>query len=330
MTVVVITGASAGIGRATAVAFAREGCALGLLARGAERLQAAFDEVSTYGVEAVWIASDVARPGEVESAAGRIERELGPIDIWINNAMVTAFARFEDLTAAEYERITQVTYLGVVNGTRCALRRMTARDRGCILQVGSALAYRSIPLQSAYCGAKAAVRAFTDSIRTELLHQGSHVRIGMVQLSAFNTSQFEWARNRLPRRVQPVPPIFQPELAARAIVWFALHPRRELWVGWPAVKAIVATRLSGTLSDWLTAKVAWEGQQTGELELTRPDNLFEPVSGEYGARGRFGERARTVIPQLWLAMHRRCLGWVVIGIAATALTTVVLSAIQAF
>jgi short-subunit dehydrogenase len=320
MTVVVITGASAGIGRATAVAFAREGCSIGLLAREPRRLQAACTEVLQHGGRALGISTDVAHADEVESAAERVERELGPIDIWINNAMATSFARFDDLTAEEYERLTQVTYLGTVNGTRCALRRMTVRDRGCILQVGSALAYRSIPLQSAYCGAKAAVRGFTDSIRTELIHQRSHVRIAMVQLSAFNTPQFDWARSRLPRRLQPVPPIFQPELAAQAIVWLARHPHRELWVGWPAVKAIVAARLFAAVSDRLVAKAAWEGQQSSEVALTRSDNLFDPVRGDYGAHGRFDARAKGAMPQLWLATHRQPLQWLALAIAAVAVT----------
>jgi NAD(P)-dependent dehydrogenase (short-subunit alcohol dehydrogenase family) len=319
-TVVVITGASAGIGRATALEFARQGCWLGLLAREPQRLQAACDEISRYGGKVVGVQTDVAHAEQVERAAERIERELGPIDIWVNNAMVTVFAPFGEMSAEEYERVTRVTYLGTVNGTRCALRRMTARDRGCILQVGSALAYRSIPLQSAYCGAKAAVRGFTDSIRTELKHDGSQVRIAMIQLSAFNTPQFDWARSRLPRRLQPVPPIFQPQLAARAIAWMAGHPRRELWVGWPAVKAILSTRLFPALGDRLAARGAWESQQTSEADEPRADNLFEPVPGAYDAQGRFGGRAETSMPQLLLAMHRAKLQWAAVAIAVVTIT----------
>jgi short-subunit dehydrogenase len=229
--------------------------------------------------------------------------------VWINNAMTTVFARFADVTPEEFERVTAVTYLGAVNGTRAALKRMKARDRGCIIQVGSALAYRSIPLQSGYCGAKAAVRGFTDSIRSELIHDRSNVRLAMIQLPAFNTPQFEWARSYLPRQLQPVPPIFQPELAADAVLWLAAHPRRELWVGWPTVKAILSTRFFPGLGDKLAAARAWEGQQTTEPSVPRADNLFEPAAGEFGAHGRFDRIAKVRSRQLWWAMHRRELLW---------------------
>jgi hypothetical protein len=206
-----------------------------------------------------------------------------------------------------------------VHGTRAALKRMKARDRGCILQVGSALAYRSIPLQSAYCGAKAAVRGFTDSIRCELLHDRSGVRIAMIQLCAFNTPQFDWARSYLPRRLQPVPPIFDPELAARAIAWLATHPRRELWVGGSAVQAILSTRFFPGIGDRLAASRAWDCQETSEAAGARASNLFEPVPGEFGMRGRFGNRTKRAMPQLWFAMHRRALAWLAAAIAIAAL-----------
>ncbi len=261
---VVITGASAGIGRATALAFTSDGAAVALLSRNAARLETACQEIEAIGGKALGIAVDVADADQIEAAAARIERELGPIDVWVNNAMVTIFAKIGDITPTEFRRVTEVTYLGTVHGTMAALRRMRSRDRGCIVQVGSALAYRSIPLQSPYCGAKAAIRGFTDALRCELLHEGSQVRLSMVQLSAFNTQQFDWARSRLPNRLQPVPPIFQPEIAARAIVRAAREGRRELWVGWPAVKAILSSRLAPALGDRVAASRAYEGQQTQE------------------------------------------------------------------
>jgi NAD(P)-dependent dehydrogenase (short-subunit alcohol dehydrogenase family) len=313
--VAVVTGASAGVGRAAAVEFARAGFDVGLIARDADRLAAARKEIEGLGGRALAVPADVADAEQVEDAAEAIEKQLGAIEVWVNNAMVTIFARFEDATPAEFDRVTQVTYLGTVNGTRAALRRMKERQRGCIVQVGSALAYRSIPLQSAYCGAKAAIRGFTDAVRSELIHADSRIRISMVQLSAFNTPQFEWARSRLPRRPQPVPPIFQPEIAARAIVWVARHPRRELWVGRPAVQAILSARLVPGLGDRLASELAWEGQETPDPERPHPDNLFETVPGTFAAHGRFDEQAKTSMPQLWLAMHRLP---VAIGVALLA------------
>src|SRR5687768_14384010 len=234
--VAVVAGGSAGVGRAAVNAFARRGYRVAVLARDPERVERACADVRAAGGHALAIALDVADANQVEQAAARIERELGPIAVWVNNASTTVFARALDMPAEEYERVTQVSYLGVVHGTLAALRRMHERDRGTIVQTGSALAYRSIPLQSAYCAAKAAIRGFTDSVRCELIHDRSNVRLTMVQLSAFNTPQFDWARSKLPRKLQPVPPIFQPEIAAEAIVWAATHSRREWWVGWPAVK----------------------------------------------------------------------------------------------
>jgi NAD(P)-dependent dehydrogenase (short-subunit alcohol dehydrogenase family) len=303
--VVVVTGGSAGIGRAIALAFARRGARVALLARNAARLREACDEVMQAGGEALGLPTDVAQAGEVEAAAGKVEQALGPISIWVNNVAVTVFASVLDTKPDEFERATAVTYLGTVYGTRAALQRMRERDAGCIVQVGSALAYRSIPLQSAYCGAKAAIRGFTDALRCELIHERSNVRLTMVQLSAFNTPQFDWARSRLSRRLQPVPPIFQPELAGEAVVLAALKPRRELWVGWPAVQAILSTRVMPWLGDRIAAARCYDGQQTGEsADPDRPDNLFKPVAGSFGAHGRFDRRARSRSGQWWLSRVR--------------------------
>jgi NAD(P)-dependent dehydrogenase (short-subunit alcohol dehydrogenase family) len=303
--VVVVTGGSAGIGRAAARAFARQGWAVALLARGEERLDLAVAEVRELGSPALGISLDVADAQKVEAAADRIERELGPIDAWVNNAMATVFAPFDEIVAEEFRRVTDVTYLGTVNGTRAALRRMRSRDRGSIVQIGSALAYRSIPLQAAYCGAKAAVRGFTDSIRSELIHDRSAVRITMIQLSAFNTPQFEWGRTRLPGRPRPVSPIFQPEIAAGAIVRAATGRRREWWIGWPAVQAILSARVAPGLGDRLAATRAYERQMTQEpADAGRPDNLFQPVAGTQSAHGRFDRDARPGSCQPWLSRHR--------------------------
>jgi NAD(P)-dependent dehydrogenase (short-subunit alcohol dehydrogenase family) len=306
--VAVVTGASAGIGRAAAIAFARDGVSVALLSRNAARLQAVCAEIRAIGGKALWICVDVADAEQVEAAAERIERELGAIDAWVNNAMATIFSAVDDITAGEFARVTAVTYLGTVHGTMAALRRMRARDRGCIVRVGSALAYRSIPLQSAYCGAKAAIRGFTDSVRCELIHDRSNVRLSMVQLSAFNTPQFDWARNRLGKRLQPVPPIFQPEVAAEAIVRAAREQPREAWVGWPAVKAIAFNRLCPALGDRYAASHAYDAQHAQQPEPTdRPDNLFDTVGGPQAAHGRFDARALDGSRQVWLRRH---LGWI--------------------
>ncbi len=292
--VVVVTGASAGVGRAIVAEFARQGAHLGLIARNKERLEAAKQEVEEAGSRALVVPADVANAREVEDAAERVEQELGPIDIWVNNAMTTIFAPFTDITPEEFERATQVTYLGQVYGTMAALKRMKPRNRGSIVQIGSALAYRSIPLQSAYCGAKHAVIGFTDSIRSELIHDGSKVHITVVQLPAMNTPQFSWCRTRLPRHPQPVPPIFQPEVAARAVVWAATHKKRGIYVGWPTVKAIYGQEIAPSFADRYLAEHAYDAQQTSEpISPGRPDNLFQPVPGNYAAHGVFGKRARS-------------------------------------
>lgn len=318
--VVLVTGASAGIGRATARAFGRAGARVGLLARGRDGLEAAKREIEADGGRALVVPADVADFGQVEAAAETVERELGPIDVWVNNAMATIFSPFVDIAPEEYRRATEVTYLGTVHGTLAALKRMRGRNRGTIVQVGSALAYRAIPLQSAYCGAKFAVRGFTDSLRSELLHDRSRVRLTMVQLSAFNTPQFDWARTHMPRRAQPVPPIFQPEVAADAIVRAAMHPRREVWVGFPAVKTILAQKIAPGLLDRLLARMGYEGQITDEPERTgRPDNLDAPVPGDHGAHGRFDTRARDRSWQVLASRNRTALGMGALALLAAAL-----------
>jgi short-subunit dehydrogenase len=322
--VAVVTGASAGIGRAAAVAFAHAGYDVALISRESARLHEASIEARRAGGRVHAFFADVADAVRVDDVALEIEETLGPIEVWVNNAMVTVFARFVDMTAEEFARVTDVTYLGVVNGTRAALKRMLPRDRGTIVQVGSALAYRSIPLQSAYCGAKAGIRGFTDSIRSELIHARSQVRISMVQLSAFNTPQFDWARSRLPRRLQPVPPIFQPEIAARAIVFAARSKRREVWVGKPAIQAILSTRIFPGLGDRLAARRAWDDQETEESAQSRPDNLFDAVPGPFAAHGRFDDRAKSRMFALWLVENRHLVLVVLTALLLWVLFTVLL------
>jgi NAD(P)-dependent dehydrogenase (short-subunit alcohol dehydrogenase family) len=316
--VVVITGASAGIGRATVREIARRGADVGLSARGVEGLEAARAEVEALGGRGLVLAADVADPEQVEAAAARAEAELGPIDVWVNNAFAGMFARFLDMTPDEFRRVTEVTYFGQVHGTRAALKRMLPRDHGSIVLVGSALAYRGIPLQSAYCGAKHALQGFQDSLRAELLHARSRVKLAMVQLPGVNTPQFDWVRKRVPGRPQPVGPVYQPEVAARAI-WFAAHAgRKEVVVGAPALQAIVGDKLASPLLDRYLARTAFDAQHdetpTG---AERADNLFEPVAGDHGAHGRFDDRARAHAPQLWASRHR---GWIAAVAAAGAAT----------
>lgn len=314
--VVVITGGSAGVGRATAIAFAREGARVAVLARGAEGLAATCRDIEAAGGLAMAIPTDVADERQVEAAASEVEARWGGIDVWVNNAMATIFAPFEQVRADDFRRATEVCYLGAVWGTQAALRRMKPRNRGVVVQVGSALAYRSIPLQAAYCGAKSALRGFTDSLRSELLHEGSQVRLTMVQLPALNTPQFDWGRSSMPREPQPVGQVFQPEVAARAITWASRHPRRELWVGLSTVKAIIGTRLIPGLLDRYLARTAHKGQLTQTpREPGRPDNLYEPVPGDAGAHGRFDERAAERSWQLAATTHRSA-WWLGLGAAA--------------
>jgi NAD(P)-dependent dehydrogenase (short-subunit alcohol dehydrogenase family) len=305
--VVVVTGASAGIGRAIVQRFAREGADVGLIARGEAGLAGAKRDVEAAGGQAVIAVADVADSEQMEAAAQRIEDELGPIDIWVNNAMTSVFAPFMEMTPDEFRRVTEVTYLGFVHGTRAALTRMVPRDGGTIVQVGSALAYRGIPLQSAYCGAKHATEGFTESVRAELLHVGSNVHVTMVQMPAVNTPQFGWVKSRLPHKAQPVPPIYQPEVAAEAVYWAAHHRRRELLVGLPAVITIWGNKFFPGLGDRYLAKTGYQGQQTEMPEdPNRPHNLWSPVDADrdHGAHGTFDDRASARSVQLAASLNR--------------------------
>ena len=308
--VVAITGASAGIGRATAREFARRGADVGLIARGEERLAAARDEVARQGRRACVAPADVADAAQVERAAERIESELGPIDVWVNVAMTAVLAEVSETEPEEFLRVMQVTYLGSVHGTQAALRRMLPRDRGVIVQVGSALSRRGIPLQATYCGAKHAVKGFLDSLRPELLHRGSRVKVTLVQLPGLNTPQFDWVRTRLRRHPQPVAPIYQPEVAARAIAWAAEHPRREIWVGLPTVYTILGEKFVSGLMDRYLARTNIKAQQVPDQPIDparRDDNLMAPPPGDPGAHGEFDGQARVRSPQLWLTTHKRAL-----------------------
>jgi short-subunit dehydrogenase len=317
--VVVIAGASAGVGRAAARRFATQGAHLALLARGRERLEEAAREVRAGGGRAIVVPTDVADPEAVEAAADRVAVELGPIDVWVNNAMATVYAPVSATTPAEFRRATEVTYLGSVWGAMAALRRMRPRNRGTIVQVGSALAYRGIPLQAAYCGAKHALQGFFESLRAELIHEGSGIHVTMVQLPALNTPQFSWARTKMERKPQPMPPIFQPEVAAEAIVWAARNRRRELFVGWPTLKTAYGSAFAPGLVDRYLGRTGVSSQQRDEpVELDRPDNLFAPVPGPYGAHGEFDAAAARRSWQLWATLHREWLG-LAAGTSAAAL-----------
>jgi NAD(P)-dependent dehydrogenase (short-subunit alcohol dehydrogenase family) len=317
--VVIVTGASAGVGRATVRAFASRGASIGLMARGRDGLEGARREVEAAGGRALILPTDVANADQVEAAAVAVEEAFGPIDIWVNNAMVAVFSPFTQLMPDEFKRVTEVTYLGCVYGTLAALRRMLPRDRGVIVQVGSALAYRSIPLQAAYCGAKHAIKGFTDSLRCELLHDGSHVRVTMVHLPALNTPQFAWVKSRLSRKPQPVPPIYQPEVAAEAIVWASHHNRREVYVGLSTALAILGNKIVPGLLDRCLGRIGYDSQQyNGYDDPNRPHNLWAPVPGDYGAHGDFDPRARSRSLQLWAVTHRGLLALAGVGIAALA------------
>ncbi|MDX1419716.1 MAG: SDR family oxidoreductase [Rubricoccaceae bacterium] len=320
--VVVITGASAGVGRAVAREFARHGARIGLIARGEAGLDGARRDVERLGGTALVLPCDVADAAAVEDAAARVERELGPIDVWVNNAMQSVLAPFKEMTADDFRRVTEVTYLGVVHGTMAALRRMLPRDRGTVVQVGSALAYRSIPLQSAYCGAKHAIVGFTDSIRCELVHDGSNVHVTAVHLPALNTPQFRWVKSLLPNESQPVPPIFQPEVAARAIYRAAHADKRELWVGLPAIQAIVGQKLIPGLLDVYLGKTGYDGQQTDEPRQRSVDehNLWHPLDQDEdrGAHGAFDEKAHGRSVQQWADRNTGLLaaGAALVGVVA--------------
>ncbi len=315
--VVVITGASAGLGRAIVRRFAQEGAHIGLVARGKDGLEGAKRDVEKLGGKAIIIQGDVADPETTERAAEETEKAFGPIDIWINDAMVSVFSPVKEMKPEEYKRVTEVTYLGFVYGTLAALKRMLPRDRGVIVQVGSALAYRGIPLQSAYCASKHAIQGFMDSLRAELIHDKSNVRASMVQMPAMNTPQFSWVKSRLPNKPQPVPPIYQPEVGAEAVYFIAHNDRREMYVGYPTVEAIVGNKIAPSLGDWYLGESGYKSQQTDEpVSPDRKNNLYEPVPGDHGAHGSFDARSKDFSPQLWADKNRGKLALAGVGIAA--------------
>lgn len=317
--VIVITGASAGVGRAAAHAFAKEGARIGLVARSRAALEDVQREVEGRGGSALVLPADVAQHEEVETVAATVEEKLGPINVWVNDAMISVFSPVIKMTPEEFRRVTEVTYLGYVYGTLAALKRMYSRNSGVIIQVGSALAYRGIPLQSAYCAAKHAIQGFCDSLRCELLHDKSKIQVTMLQMPALNTPQFRWVKSRLPHKAQPVPPIFQPEVAAEAIVYASHHPRREFWVGTPSAKAIFANKFIPALLDRYLARNGYNSQQhDGREDPNRPDNLWKPVEGMHSTHGDFDSSAIGFSPQVWSDTHR---GWVLaasLGIIAAA------------
>jgi NADP-dependent 3-hydroxy acid dehydrogenase YdfG len=303
--VVVITGGSAGVGRAIALEFARNGARVALIARGKERLEDAKKEIEGIGGEAITFSVDVANAEQLDAATSLVEEQWGPIDVWVNNAMAGVLSPVKEMKSEEYKRVTEVTYLGQVYGTQAALKRMLPRDKGSIVLVGSALAYRGIPLQSAYCGAKHAIMGFYDSLRTELLHDKSHVKVTTVQLPAMNTPQFDWMRNKKPNKPRSMGTIFQPEAAARTVYYAAYHPEREYKVGFSTMEAIIGNKLLPMIGDWVLAKNGFKGQQTDEPAGTdRLDNLFDPAPGLFGAHGRFDSKAKDKSEIAWLGRHQ--------------------------
>jgi len=320
---VVITGASAGIARATARLYGVRGANVGLIARGQAGLDGAAEDVVAAGGQALAVPADVADHAQVESAATKIEAEFGPIDVWINVAFTSVFAPFTEITPDEFRRVTEVSYLGFVHGTMVALNRMRPRGAGTIVQVGSALSERAIPLQSAYCGAKHAINGFTESLRCELLHEGSNVHVTVVQMPAVNTPQFSWVLSRLPRHPQPVPPIYQPEVAARGVLYAADHPqRKQYWVGGSTAATLLAQKAAPALLDRYLAKTGFDSQQTSEdvPAGSRPDNLFDPVDrpsgSDHGAHGAFDDRSHQRSAQLWMSHHPAVTGGIAAGAAA--------------
>lgn len=323
--VVVVTGASAGLGRSIVREFASKGADIALIARGIEGLEGARREVEAYGGRALIFPIDVADADAVENAAEETERQLGPIDVWINNAMNSVFSPVKEMTADDYKRVTEVTYLGQVYGALSALKRMLPRDRGTILFVGSALAYRGIPLQSAYCASKHAIEGFFDSLRTELMHDGSNVHISMVQLPAMNTTQFKFVKSRLPRKPRPMGTIYQPEVAAEAIEFASRNERREYYVGWPTVKAIVGNKIAPRYADWVLARNGYDGQMTPEPEdPNRKDNLWQPLPGDHGAHGTFDEKSKEFSLVTWASMHKRAVVTSLLVLAGAVVAAVTL------
>jgi NAD(P)-dependent dehydrogenase (short-subunit alcohol dehydrogenase family) len=320
--VAVVTGGSAGLGRAIVRELAGLGYDVAVLARESQGLHGAAREVDLAGRRGLAVAVDVAEAGAVDAAAERVEAELGPIDVWINNAMTSVFARFLQVEPEEFERATQVTYLGFVNGTRAALRRMVPRGRGHLVQVGSSLAFRGIPLQSAYCGAKHAIVGFTESVQAELDHDGVNVQVSMVHMPALNTPQFGWVRSRLPNHPQPVPPIFQPEVGARAVAYVVQHPRRRTAVTWRTGAIAIANVLAPRVMDWFVTRTGVSGQQTDEDLPVYGDNLDKPVQDDIGAHGSFDDRARTSSPETWANLRiGRVLGAAVSTVSAAGART---------
>ena len=318
--VVVITGASAGLGRAIAHGYAKRGCKLALLARNPEALAAAVSECTWMGGTAIAIPTDVSDADAVERAAEQAEAQLGPIDVWINNAMVSVFSPVKEMIAADYKRVTEVTYLGYVHGTLAALKRMLPRDKGTIIQVGSALAYRSIPLQSAYCASKHAINGFTDSLRCELIHDKSNVKITVVQMPAMNTVQFDWVKSRLKNQAQPVPPIYEPDVTAKIVVaaGYASRPRREYWVGYPTVEAIIGQKVAPWYADWYLGKTGYDSQQLPDepQDPNAPNNLYDFVPGTHSARGKFESRSKSASLAVEASLHRN---WLLLGASAVLL-----------
>ena len=327
--VVVVTGSSAGLGRSIAHAFAKRGAKLGLLARNPEALEAAKRECESLGGEAIFIPTDVSDADAVERAANQVEEHFGPIDIWVNDAMVSVFSPVKEMEASDYKRVTDVLYLGFVHGTLSALRRMLPRNRGTIIQIGSALSYRSIPLQSAYCACKHAINGFTDSLRCELRHDNSNVKVTAVHMPAMNTTQFNWVKNRMPHNTQPVPPIFEPEICAEVVVaaGMAENPRREYWVGTPTIEAIVAQRIVPGLLDRYLGKTGYKSQQLQNepRDPNGPNNLYDYVPGVHSARGKFDDRSKQTSAEVFLSLHP---GWLAMGALALIGTSALIAGLR--
>jgi NADP-dependent 3-hydroxy acid dehydrogenase YdfG len=319
--VVVVTGASAGLGRTIAWEFAKMGSSIALLARGVDGLEGAKKEVDKLGGKGLVVPVDVANAEAVERAAERIESELGPIDVWINNAMCSVFSPIKEMKPEEYKRVTEVTYLGQVYGALAALKRMQPRNRGSIVFVGSALAYRGIPLQSAYCGSKHAIEGFYDSLRCELIHDKSNIKTCMVQLPAMNTTQFEFVKSRLPNKPRPMGKIYQPEVAAKAVAYAAFHNRREIFVGYPTLEAIIGNKIAPWYADWVLAKNGFKGQQTNEPDNPhRPNNVWEPIPGDHGAHGNFDKQATDSSLEVWISLHKKKI-LAALGLIGISITT---------